>query len=239
VEIPAGPFVYQEGETRELPTFWIARYPVTNAQYQTFIDDGGYDEPGWWRDLKRPEPESPRWPQPNRPRTDVDWYEAVAFTRWLNARLGLPEGSIRLPTELEWEKAARGTQGRTYPWGDTYQSGFANIFETDNIQTGPWYLDQPTAVGVYPHGASVYGVEDLCGTVWEWCFNSYSTDDDEPGENKHFPRVQRGGSWLNYVAATGGDSRQRIEPGVRNDIGGLRLVVTRDIARGLADSQPA
>lgn len=88
VEIPGGDFIYQNGETRTLPRFWIARYPVTNAQYQTFIDDGGYDEPHWWTDLRRPEPQAPRWSQPNRPRTDVDWYECVAFTRWLNARLG-------------------------------------------------------------------------------------------------------------------------------------------------------
>jgi formylglycine-generating enzyme required for sulfatase activity len=101
VEIPGGPFRYQQGETRELPSFWIGRYPVTNAQYRTFIDDGGYYEPLWWRDLECPKPEAPRWPQPNRPRTNVDWYEGVAFTRWLTARLGLPEGSIRLPTELE------------------------------------------------------------------------------------------------------------------------------------------
>ena len=98
VEIPGGPFIYQDGETRNLPTFWIARYPVTNAQYRTFLDDGGYQETRWWRDLERPQPQEPRWPQPNRPRTNVDWYEAVAFGRWLNARLGLPEGSIRLPT---------------------------------------------------------------------------------------------------------------------------------------------
>ena len=111
VEIPQGPFIYQDGETRELPAFWITRYLVTNEQYQTFVDDNGYAEPRWWQELNRPEPEASRWTQPNRPRTNVDWYEAVAFSRWLNARLGLPEGSIRLPTELEWEKAARGEKG--------------------------------------------------------------------------------------------------------------------------------
>lgn len=114
--------------------------------------------PRWWTDLERPEPEQPRWPQPNRPQTNLDWYEAVAFTRWFNARLGLAEGSIRLPTELEWEweKAARGEQGLTYPWGNDYESGFANVDETETKQ-GPWYLKQTTAVGVGEHVRSTHG----------------------------------------------------------------------------------
>lgn len=232
VEIPGGPFVYQQSETRKLPTFWIARYPVTNAQFQTFIDDDGYEEPRWWTDLKRPAPETPRWQQSNRPRTNVDWYECVAFTRWLNARLGLDDGSIRLPTELEWEKAARGERGLAFPWGNEYRPAFANIWETDNNETGPWYLAQPTAVGVYPHGASEYGVEDLCGTVWEWCSNQYAIGDGYPTSENH---VQRGGSWLNYLAATGGIIRQQIGASIRNNIGGLRLVSTIPIAMRLTE----
>lgn len=89
IEIPARDFISGEGDkqaTRHLDAFWIARYPITNLQFQTFVDDGGYREDRWWRDLEKPEPEEPRWPQPNRPRTNVDWYEAVAFTRWLTAR---------------------------------------------------------------------------------------------------------------------------------------------------------
>lgn len=72
VEIPGGVFVYQQGDTRALPTFRLARYSVTNAQYQTFVDDGGYDESVWWLELIRPKPRASRWPQPNRPRTNVD-----------------------------------------------------------------------------------------------------------------------------------------------------------------------
>ncbi|MGR9108232.1 MAG: formylglycine-generating enzyme family protein, partial [Gammaproteobacteria bacterium] len=111
VEIPAGPFLYGEGSSKrtiELPTFWIAKYPITNCQYQTFIDAGGYEEARWWKDLVKPKPEASRWPQANRPKTNVDWYEAVAFCRWLSAMLELKEDTIRLPTEQEWEKAARG-----------------------------------------------------------------------------------------------------------------------------------
>ena len=72
-------------------------------------------------------PKDSTWTQPNRPRTEVSWYEAVAFCRWLSSELAM---EIRLPTEVEWEKAARGTDGREYPWGDGYLAGFANVHET-------------------------------------------------------------------------------------------------------------
>ncbi len=230
IEIPSGTFIYQDGETRELPTFWIARYPVTNAQYQVFIDDGGYRESHWWKRLKRPKPEAPRWPQVNRPRTNVDWHEAVAFTRWLNARLGLPEGRLRLPSELEWEKAARGVLGRAYPWGDAYQSGLANVDETRVSSAGKWYLGQTTAVGVYPHGRSPYDVDDLSGNVWEWCLNKY--DDLEaiaPDKTGNW-RALRGGSWfLNPDYARVG-YRRRYYPVSRNDGRGFRLLLSVPIA---------
>lgn len=98
IEVPAGDFSYGGGEQRvHLDSFWIAKYPITNLQFQTFADDGGYREARWWRDLKKPKPSKPTWQQANRPRTDVDRYGAVAFTRWLTAQLGLAEGAIRLP----------------------------------------------------------------------------------------------------------------------------------------------
>lgn len=131
VLIPGGEFVYQQGERRTLPPFRIARYPVTNVQYQTFIDARGYDDDRWWSGLERPEPEASRWPQANRPRTNVNAYEAVAFTRWLSAQFRY---AVRLPHEEEWERAARGSDGREYPWGNSYESGRANIDERgDNM----------------------------------------------------------------------------------------------------------
>ena len=117
-------FLYQEGERPSLASFRMARYPVTNIQYQTFIDAGGYRDDRWWQDLQRPDPQPSYWPQANRPRTNVNWYEAVALTRWLSTQLGY---EVRLPTEEEWERAARGLDGREYPWGNAYESGRANI----------------------------------------------------------------------------------------------------------------
>ena len=119
VDVPAGEFLF--GEDRSvltLPAFRIARYPITNAQFQCFIDDGGFDDMKWWRRPKdRHEPETPLWSYPNQPRETVSWFDAMAFCAWLDARCRssgtLPNGwGIRLPTGPEWEKAARGTDGR-------------------------------------------------------------------------------------------------------------------------------
>ena len=222
IEVPEGAFVYQRGETRELPTFWISRYTVTNAQFQAFVDDGGYESENWWNGLRRPTPDDSYWPQTNRPRTNVDWYEAVAFTRWFNARLRLVEGAIHLPTEHEWEKAARGPNGLLYPWGSSYQSGVANVKETER-NDGPWYLEQTTAVGLYPHGRSVYGVEDMAGTVGEWCLNKYI----EPGvtliDTSNAPRVLRGGSWLGGPLLARAVVRNAPRPRGRNAYWGFRV----------------
>lgn len=209
VEVPAGPFLYgEEQEIRHLPVFHIARYPVTNAQYQAFLADDGYGADEWWEGLvKRPEPGRGFWSESNHPRETVSWYEAMAYARWLNTRLRerglLPEGwTVRLPTEEEWEKAARGENGREFPWGD-YVSGRANHDETWNNH-GPHYLHHTTAVGIYPLGASPFGCLDLAGNIWEWCLNLY----ERPGclaLSGDARRAVRGGSWhysRNHVRCT-------------------------------------
>ncbi|MCA9179329.1 MAG: SUMF1/EgtB/PvdO family nonheme iron enzyme [Planctomycetales bacterium] len=212
VEIPAGPFRYQGEETVELPGFFLARYPITNRQYQSFIDAGGYREGRWWADLKRPEPEESRWSQSNRPRTGVDWYEATAFCRWLSAQRGV---EIRLPTEREWERAATGGEGRTYPWGADYRSGLANVDESRN-KDGTWNLEQTTAVGVYPHVASAQGVLDLSGNVWEWCANKYDELEKVEADTADDVRMLRGGSWLYNPEFAGASSRLRYRPDSRH-----------------------
>jgi formylglycine-generating enzyme required for sulfatase activity len=226
IEIPAGPFIYGKGDkptTLNLDDFWMAKYPITNQQFQTFIDDGGYQDERWWRDLKKPEPQASNWPQANRPRTNVDWYEAVAFTRWLSAVLGLEENAIHLPTEQEWEKAARGEHGLIYPWGNEYKSGFANIDEkSENV--GQWNLQQTTAVGLYPHGKSPYQAEDMAGTVLEWCLNKCEKPEVTEADISGDSRVLRGGSWLlgrYYARAV---DRRRNDPVYRDVIRGFRVL---------------
>jgi hypothetical protein len=222
VEVPAGSFVYQYGERRELPTFWIACYPVTNAQFQAFIDAGGYREGRWWEGLAEhiKAPDAPRWTAPNRPREKVSWYEAVAFCRWLSDRLGC---EVRLPTELEWEKAARGTDGREYPWGEGYRVGYANINETRD-KAGPHDLRETTVVGLYPWGDSPWGASDLAGNVWEWCLNEYDSPShtDIGGEAW---RAWRGGSWLDHRGLARCAARGESHPDDRN--GGLGFRVLR------------
>jgi formylglycine-generating enzyme required for sulfatase activity len=195
LEVPGGEFLYGENnETRYEDSFYLARYPVTNAQYQAFIDAGGYGEDRWWEGLaERPTtPTASTWPEPNRPRTDLTWYEALAYCRWLSKRLGYP---ITLPTERQWEKAARGTDGREYPWGDGYQAGYANVDETmGKDKDGAHSLQQTSSPGLYPQGASPYGIVDMAGNVWEWCLNEYDAPDNiELTGDKG--RVLRGGSW--------------------------------------------
>jgi len=219
VEIPGGAFIYQEGEKRTLLTFHMARYPVTNVQYQAFIDGGGYRDPRWWENLVKTVCEAPRWSQSNRPRTNVNWYEAVAFSRWLSAELGYIVG---LPTEGEWERAARGHEGREYPWGKNYRTGYANLNEK-SAKAGEWYLGQTTAVGVYPHAASAEGVLDLAGNVWEWCLNKYGRPDEIMADTSSDSRVLRGGSWN----INPGDARCSRRGGffpANRDVRGFRLV---------------
>ena len=223
VEIPAGPFIYGEKKTQqtiELPRFYISRYPVTNRQYQTFIDAGGYSDERWWLNLKKEEAEKPEWKHDNRPREYINWYEAVAFTRWLSAQLGY---DITLPTEQQWEKAARGTDGRKYPWGEGYNAGDANI---EVYSAGDDNLQQTTAVGMYPHRGSPYGVMDMLGNIWEWCLNQY----DEPMQLDSFrtpnDRMLRGGSWDSDDVRTRCSSRKWSYPFTRLDEIGFRVVCT-------------
>lgn len=219
VEIPAGPFIYGENKdqkTLELPAYKISRYPVTNRQFQAFIDAGGYDNPQWWQDLPKLKPQDPSWKQNNRPREYVSWFEVMAFSRWLSAQLGY---SVTLPTEKQWEKAARGTDGRIFPWGDKYRSGYANCYGAKD-DDGSFNLQQTTAVGLYPQGDSLFGVADMAGNVWEWCFDDYEVAVDL-GTNTQ--RVLRGGSWFSGPNGLRSANRYRGHADTRSDFIGFRL----------------
>lgn len=194
VEIPSGSFIYGEESSKQtltLERFFISRYLITNCQYQTFIDAGGYHDERWWIDLIKPEPNKSTWSQANRPRENVNWQEALAFTRWLSVKLGY---DITLPTEQQWEKAARGTDGREYPWGDDFKFGYANF---NDPSAGEDNLQQTTAVGMFPHSQSPYQVMDMAGNVWEWCLNKLARPEQTTPDQSNDERVARGGSWHN------------------------------------------
>jgi formylglycine-generating enzyme required for sulfatase activity len=222
VEIPGGEFLYQENERRRIKTFYMARYPVTNAQYEAFLNaEDGYSDDRWWEGLSAPDRSRPRpsWTESNSPRETVSWHEAMAFCAWLSHKAGF---EIRLPTEWEWERAARGTDGRVYPWGEKYVDGYANTYED------PHRVGRTSAVGIYPEGASPEGVLDLSGNVWEWCLNEYH----KPKRTQRggiASRVLRGGAWANYQDFARADGRLHIGPDGRFNIIGFRVVCSSPI----------
>ena len=147
------------GEENEQPAhvvtikpFFLDRTEVTNEQYQKFLDAAGYDPPASWRHHHFPDGAE------KLPVTDVTWEDAVAYTKWAGKRL---------PTEEEWEFAARGPEGRLYPWGNEWVDGSANVTIAANDKK------QILPVGQFPKGASPFGVLDLSGNVWEWTSSDY------------------------------------------------------------------
>ncbi|MDZ4796764.1 MAG: SUMF1/EgtB/PvdO family nonheme iron enzyme [Bryobacteraceae bacterium] len=229
IPIRSGDFIYQEGERPRVETFDMARYPVTNIQFQAFLDDKeGYGDDRWWRGMENPErePRGSTWTEPNHPRVDVSWFEAMAFCAWLADRLEL---AIRLPTEWEWERAARGFDGSTFPWGKKYVSGYANIDESHH-NAGPHYLRRTSAVGIYPQGSSPEGVLDLAGNVWEWCLNNYQKP-DRVGVRGTGSRVLRGGSWFNFQGFARAYYRNYAPPYYRYFNLGFRVVVSSPIGK--------
>ena len=197
--VPGGAFLYQAGERRTLPTFYIARYPITAAQFQAFLDaPDGFANPRWWVGMgkyEQQEMQTQGFDYPNHPRETVSWYQAVAFTRWLDAvlsRAGLKSDAalqVRLPTEEEWEKAARGTDGREYPWGGEFDATKCNARGNGFRGT--------TAVGIYPQGASPCGALDMAGNVFEWCLNKVEQPEVVIVDTSGDRRCLRGGSWGN------------------------------------------
>ncbi len=211
VEIPAGPF-WMGSDPKEDPwadkeeqpyhavnvsAFYIARYPVTVAQFRAFVERSGYQprNPGSLTGIA------------NHPVALVSWDDAQAYCGWLNKALraqpGVPDAlrsllqdgcQIRLPTEAEWEKAARGTDGRLYPWGNDFDPNKANTWETHLGTTSP--------VGCFLDGASPYGIQDISGNVLDWCADWYgekyystSVEWDPKGPEIGGHKVVRGGSW--------------------------------------------
>jgi len=183
--------------------FYVAQYLMTYSQFQAFLDaPDGFEDERWWQGFPEEyikQAMSTAVAQyDNYPRDTVSWYQAVAFTRWLDAKYrenGLfaqfPAGDwqIRLPTEWEWQWAAQnGTESRKYPWGYWDAHPRANTTEAG-------IGDRSTAVGMYPHGAAQCGALDMAGNLWEWCLNDHKTPDIITGFGNGESKVLRGGSF--------------------------------------------
>jgi len=235
--VPAGAFTYQDGETRSLPAFCIAKYPITYRQYKAFIDaTDGYQNGSWWtglhkegRDQQRKGSGEQAFQFDNHPRERVSWYDAVAFCRWLTAKLGY---EIRLPSEEEWEKAARGSYGREYPWGNGYREGFANIAERF-ANAGQYYVGKNTAVGMYPQGSSPCGALDMSGNVWEWTSTEYESRSDA-NEGSNARRALRGGSWNYDHYGARAVYRNDVKPVDRRNVIGFRPVAPADFSESVS-----
>ena len=214
--IPAGSFKmgdnFGDGESRERPVhtveidaFYMAKFEVTNGEWRKFRDDPGYDNPKFWPEGRvMPKDQIPYWTQPmnhggatpdsnNYPVIGVNWDGATAYCNWLSAKSGK---HYRLPTEAEWEKAARGTDQRRFPWGNLIDYDHANYAGKQKFDTG-------MEVGSFPKGASPYGVMEMAGNMMEWCQDWYSRDyyqvspkKNPKGPEKGAYRVMRGGSFF-------------------------------------------
>jgi formylglycine-generating enzyme required for sulfatase activity len=245
VAVPPGPFLYgDKEEPREIPQrYWIGKYPVTNAQYARFVEDGGYQrrdlwsEEGWQDKGRREQPrywDDARFNNPLVPVVGVTQYEAAAYCAWLTAQFhasritfhvwqngcletpSLDPAALvaRLPTEEEWERAARGTDGRRYPWGDAFETWRANMKESAP-EEGWLYT---TAICTYPQGVSPAGAWDMGGNVFEWIASKYETGSSFI--------VLRGGSWFNDEDWARCASRSGNYPDVFDSNYGFRAVVS-------------
>jgi formylglycine-generating enzyme required for sulfatase activity len=200
-----------------LDTYYIGKTPVTVAQFKQFCAATG-----------RVMPTAPSWGwKEDHPMGYVTWNDAVAYCQWLSQETGY---RVTLPTEAQWEKAARGPDGRTYPWGNDWDgSKCANSVDSNNLHS-------TIPVGSYVSGASIYGVLDMAGNVWQWCSDWYDENyyRSSPRRNPTGPssgqyRVLRGGSWgTNLAYGLRCAERFRLPPNYWDNCYGFRCVVRAD-----------
>ncbi|MCP4536458.1 MAG: SUMF1/EgtB/PvdO family nonheme iron enzyme [Chloroflexi bacterium] len=251
-EVPAGPFLMGSTDDddmaidREKPQhlnetitldYKVSHYPITNAQYAAFVEAKGYQKERYWTKDGWKEKEARGWTGPNdygdpynlpnHPVVGVSWYEAIAFCCWLTEQLRQSgevgaDQEVTLPTEPQWEKAARGTDGRIYPWGNDPDPNRANYSDTG--------IGTTSAVGCFPGGISPYGAEDLSGNVWEWCrtkwegnYENYQNDNNLEDKGR---RVVRGGAFDRYQRYVRCAFRYYRDPDNRNYGSGFRIVAS-------------
>ena len=194
----------------ESAVYYLDKYPVTNRDYGLFIKAGGYRDSKYWDDegwefVQDRQLKHPRLWQTDRyfmekdqPVVGVSWYEAEAYARWTGKHL---------PTEEYWEKAARGDDGRLYPWGDEEPDENRCNFARNVGRTTP--------VGKYHKGRSSFGAYDMVGNVWEWCDSEWSDR-----------KIIRGGSWDSDPQGLRGSNRGRGVAGSGSDVIGFRCART-------------
>ncbi len=232
---------HNEGSAAEKPVhtvyindYYISKFEVTNAEYKKFVNDNGYANELYWAEGGFSEygSEPKYWNTPKfrggglpgndiYPVAGVNWFEASAYCKWLSAETGK---TYRLPTEAEWEKAARGTDQRRFPWGDSLAYSYASYFGTNhphNVQSDGEQIYSGIAPGGFFDGtvklgfstnnnASPYGAYDMAGNLMEWCSDWYSEDYylNSPSDNPTGPlsgkiRTMRGSGFHDGIPRTG------------------------------------
>jgi formylglycine-generating enzyme required for sulfatase activity len=225
VEIPAGEFLMGSNPVEpitsypdespqhqiDMEDFFISAKPITNSQYEKFVNSTGHKKPGHWIGGVVP-------PQKKEhPVTYIDWEDANAFAIWCGATL---------PSEAQWEKSARGNDGRLFPWGDEEPTK-----EHANFGNS---IGDTTEVGIHKSGASMFGVLDLAGNVWEWTSSiykdyPYNSNDGRENVNTWGARVVRGGNYLNAAKNIRCADRHSIYPTARDIYIGFR-VATKNLS---------
>jgi formylglycine-generating enzyme required for sulfatase activity len=205
----------------EVDSFGIGQHPVTVAEYACAVRAHAVREPPQYYEYSGTK-YGPDWAaqqsHPDQPVVCVSWYDALAYSRWLATVTGQP---WRLPTEAEWEKAARGTDGRIYPWGDAFDAARCNTVESG--------IGTMTAVGSYPAGESPYHVQDMSGNVSQWTSSlfmpyPYSKNDGRENFNSTGDRVVRGTSWKVFAESARLSIRPSDRPDYLNASIGFRLL---------------
>jgi formylglycine-generating enzyme required for sulfatase activity len=257
VLVPAGNFTMggrdfpdaQPVHTVYLDAFYIDKYEVTNAQFKQFIDAGGYTTQAYWSAAGWSERTSGGWTEPYNwasddyhsgaawpdfPVVGVSWYEAEAYANFAGKRL---------PTEAEWEKAARGTDQRTYPWGNSIDGSRANYWYSgdpyDNSSTPVGFYDgrlHPSPPFQTTNSPSPYGAYDMAGNIWEWVadwyqsnYYSVSPPSNPPGPLSGSYRVLRGGAWSYLTTSLRSAYRYASNPSYRGNGRGFGFRCTRTL----------
>ncbi len=218
----------QPQHTLTLPDYHIGKYPVTVGEFRAFVEGGGYMEQRFWTEVGWRCRENNNWTAPRYwdeekwigddrlPVVGVSWYETAAYVQWLREAT---RRDYRLPIEAEWEKAARGTDGRIYPWGNEWRDGVCNTSKARIERTSP--------VGKYsPHGDSPYEAVDMIGNVSEWCVSKWRDNYSMPEDNELAgmeSRCLRGGSWARGTQQARCASRFKSTPDYGSSLGSFRV----------------
>lgn len=224
-EIPSGTVKTVESNNAHVDAFLISKYPITNSQYDVFLrDPKGYVDSRWWEysdaacewHLKNPKPPAGAFTGENRPRETVNWFDAVAFTRWLGHTLGIP---VTLPTLRQRQRAIQGNDDRIFPWGSKFDKLRSNTRESE--------LRMTTEVDRYENGVSPYGVYDLVGNVWEWCLDTDTIDSSGDLLRGTGKRIVHGGAFVGPYTRAHVSFHYYLEPHTLYSSIGFRVVMPR------------